>query len=359
MGFEEENGGPLYQSLTDNKTYVVQPSAPFLNFTKSNDTILVKAKYEKRYKQFVMPASYGVDELTACIKENFRIEHQYGASAGVAYLVWLFFGFFGIHRFYLRKHNATSFILWFLTGQLFGLGWLYDGATLWYQVDDYNKKQLNPNKYEEGEGFLHLLFGYKNTERPSMVGAYLLWFFFGWFGVHRWYTNHCTLSSYVAWLFTGQMFGLGWMYDGYYTSQMVNKYRPSVAQPFFIKAYDGQQDYVPVNTTEEVQAFVNRSFSNEDRTLRLMVVQKKKESIAYTLWLIFGIFGAHAWYLGMNPSTYITRFFTGNFFGIGYLVDGINLDSLIEEANEKLAGEFIPSCKGRKIWPLEKVVIVV
>jgi len=43
---------------------------------------------------------------------------------GVAYLLWLFLGFLGIHRFYTG--NIISGIIWFFTGGLFGIGWFFD-----------------------------------------------------------------------------------------------------------------------------------------------------------------------------------------------------------------------------------------
>ncbi|AJR16732.1 NINE protein [Leptospira interrogans] len=59
-------------------------------------------------------------------------------SKGVAYVLWLFsfFGWFGLHRFYIGKVGTG--ILWIFTGGLFGLGSLYDLFSLGGQVDAVN-----------------------------------------------------------------------------------------------------------------------------------------------------------------------------------------------------------------------------
>jgi TM2 domain-containing membrane protein YozV len=57
-------------------------------------------------------------------------------SKGVAYLLWFFLGIFSAHRFYLGK--TGSGILYLVTGQLFGIGWIIDLFTLGGMVDNYN-----------------------------------------------------------------------------------------------------------------------------------------------------------------------------------------------------------------------------
>lgn len=58
----------------------------------------------------------------------------------IAWLLQLFLGLFGIHRFYLGK--IPTGILWLLTGGLLGLGWLYDFCTLNEQVDERNRAAI-------------------------------------------------------------------------------------------------------------------------------------------------------------------------------------------------------------------------
>ena len=59
----------------------------------------------------------------------------------IAYILWLFFGFLGIHKFYLDK--IVLGILYIFTGGLFFIGWFVDLFTLPSQVDLYNLKMHN------------------------------------------------------------------------------------------------------------------------------------------------------------------------------------------------------------------------
>lgn len=56
----------------------------------------------------------------------------------VSWLLLTFLGFFGAHRFYMRKW-VTGFI-WLFTGGLFLIGYLYDLWTLNGQVSEYNRE---------------------------------------------------------------------------------------------------------------------------------------------------------------------------------------------------------------------------
>ncbi len=57
-------------------------------------------------------------------------------SKGIDYLFLIFFGVFGVHKFYLGKVGVG--ILYLFTGALLGIGWIYDLFTLGNQVDVYN-----------------------------------------------------------------------------------------------------------------------------------------------------------------------------------------------------------------------------
>ncbi len=57
----------------------------------------------------------------------------------VAYVLWFFLGFLSMHRFYLGK--VGSGILYLVTFQFFGIGWLIDAVRLADMVDNYNNEQ--------------------------------------------------------------------------------------------------------------------------------------------------------------------------------------------------------------------------
>ncbi len=60
----------------------------------------------------------------------------------IAWLLLVFLGVFGIHRFYMGKW--ISGIIWLCTGGLFTLGWLYDFWTLNQNISEQNR--MSPSK---------------------------------------------------------------------------------------------------------------------------------------------------------------------------------------------------------------------
>jgi len=61
-------------------------------------------------------------------------------SKGIAYLLWFFFGYLGLHRFYLGKVGTG--LLYLFTGGFFGIGWFIDLFILSGQVDAHNALYL-------------------------------------------------------------------------------------------------------------------------------------------------------------------------------------------------------------------------
>ena len=73
--------------------------------------------------------SYEQQELSSGFPYVFP-EHR--RSALIAYPLWLFGGFLGLHKLYMGRPLMA--LVYFLTGGIFALGWLFDFFTLPWQV---------------------------------------------------------------------------------------------------------------------------------------------------------------------------------------------------------------------------------
>jgi len=55
----------------------------------------------------------------------------------IAWILLVYLGIFGVHRFYMRKWITG--IIWLCTGGLFTIGWLYDFWTLNQNISEQNR----------------------------------------------------------------------------------------------------------------------------------------------------------------------------------------------------------------------------
>lgn len=92
-----------------------------------------------------LPGGYGSDLEHAQIVNGFYSRQRPvpiivtpGVSVGLTYVLWLFFGLFGVHYFYMGKPGVG--ILYLLTGGLLGVGWFVDLFTIKGQVARLNRR---------------------------------------------------------------------------------------------------------------------------------------------------------------------------------------------------------------------------
>lgn len=119
-------------------------------------------------------------------------------SVTVGYICWLF-GFLGMHRFYYGKRWTGT--LWFFTLGLFLIGWIIDV----FLIPSMDRQA--DNKYTEGPLDYNV--------------AWLLLVFLGVFGVHRFYMGKWVTA--LIWMFSGGLFGIGWLYDLWTLNEQVSE----------------------------------------------------------------------------------------------------------------------------------------
>lgn len=68
-------------------------------------------------------------------------------STGLAYVLWLFLGVLGVHRFYCGRVGTG--ILWLFTGGLCGVGWLIDVFLIPGMVDEANRESRSYRRRDD------------------------------------------------------------------------------------------------------------------------------------------------------------------------------------------------------------------
>jgi len=85
-----------------------------------------------------------------------------------AYLLWLFLGLLGAHKFYLGKTGLG--VLYMFTAGLFFIGWIIDLFTLGRQVDQYNSNPPaqqstgRPPEKLESDSAKHVFIDYEDVK---------------------------------------------------------------------------------------------------------------------------------------------------------------------------------------------------
>lgn len=100
------------------------------------------------------------------------------------FFLCFFFGFFGAHKFYLKKYKIA--VLYLFTIGLFGIGWFIDCIIIWIKIfKNYNSNKINPYneiiyidnlsdgwKFENYTANLLKKLGYSNVKVTSGSGDY-------------------------------------------------------------------------------------------------------------------------------------------------------------------------------------------
>lgn len=101
----------------NNTAYVQQPQAQNIN----NTSFVQRPQTQNVQPQFVQSQGYNGQPIMVNVG---MVEKESKKSKTVALLLCIFLGWLGVHKFYVGKIGMG--IIYFLTGGLFGIGWIID-----------------------------------------------------------------------------------------------------------------------------------------------------------------------------------------------------------------------------------------
>lgn len=119
-------------------------------------------------------------------------------SKVVGYLLWLFLGFTGAHRFYYGRQISGA--IWFFTLGLLGIGWLID----LFLIPSMDREA--DYRFQPGATDYNLTWA-------------LLWIF-GLFGLHRFYQGK--IFTGILFALTGGLFLVGYVYDVFTLNEQIS-----------------------------------------------------------------------------------------------------------------------------------------
>jgi DnaJ family protein C protein 22 len=123
-------------------------------------------------------------------------------SVAIAYILWFFFGWIGLHQFYLRR-DKHAFFTWATLGGVFGISWLRDlfciprytaavNENPEYMTNLTEKMQKHPKPPAFGvcRWFASLLLGF--------IFGFLVYMAFWREDMHSRYMNLITTAAHIA-----------------------------------------------------------------------------------------------------------------------------------------------------------------
>ncbi|XP_072020788.1 uncharacterized protein [Amphiura filiformis] len=180
-----------------------------------------------------------------------------------------------------------------------------------------------------------------NLPKKSLAMAYLLWFPFGLFGVHRFYLGYKLMG--ILYMFTAGYCGIGWIVDGFCLPNMVKETND------WMEFDASHPSRLMVSPCSETGLRYGQGTCGAITSLRWRTLRDARILTLNPL----GILGIQHVYL-CRPWYRIAYSLTAGLFGIGWISDICRLSTLVNQANAEIellrSGTSITEMKRQDIW---------